>query len=112
MTFHSKNMIMQLRIKDPHRDIRLPVCLRNNITEIPVLNPIIPIIKAKTESANKCIRFHIPKLVNELYLPNPAREKINTHSLTGFKNYLKKIIIDQYKEDCSIHNCYICNRKN
>ena len=95
----------------PHRDIRPPIRLRNDIAEIPILNPIIPIIKARTENANKCIRFHIPKLVNELYLPNPAREKIYTHSLTGFKNYSKKIIIDQYKEYCTIHNCYICNRQ-
>ena len=57
-----------------------------------------------------CIRHEIPKLIHENYLPRIVLEKINSHSYHGFVNYTRKYIINKYETECSIPNCYICNR--
>ncbi len=63
--------------------------------------------KTKHEYAKHCIRFHIPKTINSL--PNSILDKINTHSLKGFSEYIKTCFLWAYQETCTIENCYVCN---
>ena len=60
------------------------------------------------ETTRKCIRVHIPNLINNL--PANVKEKLDTHSLPGFTHYVKMYYIGRYSTECSIRNCYICNR--
>ena len=59
-------------------------------------------------ATGKCIRFHIPNLINNL--PRHVKDKINTHSLPGFAHALKQYLISKYDTQCQILNCYICSR--
>ena len=59
-------------------------------------------------TTQNCIRFHIPNLINNL--PDMIKNKIHTHSLSGFSHYLKSFMIGRYTSQCTIENCYICNR--
>ena len=49
----------------------------------------------------------LPKLINKT--ANEIKEKINTHSLQGFKQYIKRWLINKYETVCLITNCYVCN---
>ena len=35
-------------------------------------------------------------------------DKIHTHSLRGFLNYIKVFIFGNYEDHCHVSNCYIC----
>jgi hypothetical protein len=59
------------------------------------------------EFARQSIRYKVAIAFNNMR-PN-FREKLNTHSFLGFKNYVKKAMIDSYDTICHIENCYICN---
>jgi hypothetical protein len=50
--------------------------------------------------------FRYPTVFNNMF-PR-YKDKIFTHSLDGFKLYIKKDIITSYETHCSIVNCYIC----
>ena len=43
--------------------------------------------KVKHEFAKKCLKYNLPKLINDT--PKRVKDKINTHSLKGFINYGK-----------------------
>ena len=58
--------------------------------------------------AKNCLRFDIPKIVNNT--PNCILDKIHTDSLQGFSGYIKAHILQSYQKHCSITNCYICSR--
>ena len=58
-------------------------------------------------SAQNCVRFFIPKLVNTT--PNNITDKLHTHSYTGFSKYIKLHLLNQYSDICTIANCFICN---
>ena len=62
----------------------------------------------RTVLAKSTIRFTIPELVTQM--PNCIIDKISTHSIQGLSNYAKKYLLNQYQENCSLQNCYICNR--
>ena len=62
----------------------------------------------KNVTTLKCIRFHIPTLVNNM--PTNVKEKIDTHSLSGFSHYTKIHLIGKYSNTCDKRNCYVCNR--
>lgn len=62
--------------------------------------------KIKHEFAKRTIRYSIPQTVNNM--PDIVMNKINTHSLKGFVNYVKHHLIENYNPLCSISNCYIC----
>ncbi len=65
-------------------------------------------MRPKHEYAIYCIRYRIPLIVNES--PPEIINKIDIHSLQGFSKYIKIKILESYNEDCTIQNCYICNR--
>ena len=54
----------------------------------------------------KCVRNHVPLILSTT--PSMILEKINTHSYQGFSNYAKKVMIENYSNDCVIPNCYVC----
>ena len=60
-----------------------------------------------SSTAQNCIRYYIPKLLSTL--PTRVKEKIHTHSYTGFCMYVKTYFVDQYNDSCSIIHCYICS---
>ena len=42
-------------------------------------------------------------------MPIVYREKLDTHSLDGFKKYIKNCIVASYVAECNIDYCYICS---
>ena len=59
-----------------------------------------------TTKARKCIRYHIPMLLN--MLPAQITAKLYTHSQIGFVNYTKQLLLNKYSNTCLIENCYVC----
>ena len=55
---------------------------------------LIDIESTRTVMAEKCIRIHLGKIINET--PNVIMEKINTHSIYGFVFYIKRCYLDSY----------------
>jgi hypothetical protein len=53
-------------------------------------------------------RFRLPSVFNNC--PPNIKEKVLTHSYSGFTKYIKHVMISNYETTCSIRNCYICNR--
>ena len=66
------------------------------------------ITRAQRVQTENSIRYFAPKLHNSL--PEMVTEKINTHSLNGTANYLRNYLLSLYELDCSIQNCYICQK--
>ena len=56
--------------------------------------------------AEQCIRFMLPKIINDTDLS--VTEKVNTHLFQGFTKYLKVTKIHFYASHCLIDNCCIC----
>jgi len=81
---------------------------QNSQSILPNLNPTIQIIPTNRKSTRNCIKYHIPQIINDNYLPQLATEKVHTHSSKGFNHYAKNLIINGYTNVCSIENCYIC----
>lgn len=53
------------------------------------------------------ISYKFPKFFNSI---EPIiKAKIDSHSFSGFKNYVKNKILDNYNVICNIPSCYICN---
>ena len=44
--------------------------------------------------------------------PHIILEKIDTHSLNGFTNYVKLFLLQTYQDTCTVPNCYICSLSN
>ena len=63
-------------------------------------------IRIHHEFAKKSLLYSIPVIINSCH-PN-LKEKIYTHSLSGFTHYFKHITIENYNIHCSIENCYVC----
>ena len=55
---------------------------------------LIDIESTRTVMAEKCIRIHLGKVINET--PNVIMEKIKTHSIYGFVFYIKRCYLDSY----------------
>ena len=62
----------------------------------------------RTVLAEKCIRNEIVKVINST--EDSIIQKIFTHSLQGYKKYIKLKILQKYQSECNLLNCYICNR--
>ena len=56
--------------------------------------------------AKRCIRHTIPRTVNST--PVIIKDKVTTHSLQGFTNYIKTHVLQSYNNQCALPNCYIC----
>ena len=53
---------------------------------------------------------NITNIVNDT--PHIILEKIDTHSLNGFTNYVKLFVLQTYLDTCTVPNCYICSLSN
>ena len=63
----------------------------------------------RTHAAQKCIRNHLPIIINNC---DPLIiAKVNTHSYKGFTNYAKISKIKGYNAQCTTLDCYICNSR-
>ena len=56
--------------------------------------------------AENCIRYQLPSLLNQKV--KCIIDKVNTHSEFGYALYIKNIYINNYQENCTIDNCYVC----
>ena len=56
-----------------------------------------------------CVRIDLPETINKL--PTIVREKIYTHSLQGVAKYMKNYYMQNYEENCTVQNCYICQNQ-
>ena len=70
----------------------------------------IHINRIKHEFAKRCIRYDIPLIVNNTSIL--IKNKIVTHSLHGFSCYVKKHLLQNYQNLCSVPNCYICQQSH
>jgi hypothetical protein len=68
---------------------------------------IFHIPRVKHEFAKNSIQYTIPVAYNTC--PLQIRDKIYTHSISGFMKYIKMHIINNYEPNCTIRNCYVCN---
>ena len=68
-----------------------------------MLRPSYTHIK-KTENR---LEICIPNLINET--DKLITDKIDSHSLDGFRKYVKHWYIDKYEMKCRIQDCYICS---
>ena len=63
---------------------------------------------ASTVAVSQSPRFVIPVLIDKL--SEGIKSRFSTHSLKSTSNYAKTNILESYSTNCSIENCYICNR--
>ena len=62
--------------------------------------------RVRREYANLCVRNSSPYLLNNT--DQIILNKTTSHSLHGFAIYIKNSILNTYKDECNIDNCYIC----
>ena len=55
--------------------------------------------------AQKSLKLNITNIVNGT--PDIILDKIDTHSLNGFTNYVKLFLLQTYQDTCTVPNCYI-----
>lgn len=90
----------------------LPDCLSNmfsseTLSQTYNLRPRKPRPQTtRKEFTSKCIRYLLPKLLNET--DTMIVSKLHTHSLSGFTLYCKRKFISNYPDTCLVPNCYIC----
>ena len=68
------------------------------------------VAEGNTLLARNSIRYSLPRELEnttELIL-----DKVSTHSLAGFSNYIKQYYINRYPSTCVIENCYKCKRND
>ena len=65
------------------------------------------VARVKTKVAENSFKNITPKIVNDI--PEIIIDKIFSHSLQSFVDYVKQYYISLYNYDCSIRNCYVCN---
>ena len=70
-----------------HQDLRLPTFIRNY--------------------SRQTLRYSLAKTINEA--PNCLTDKVHTHSLKGFSNYVKHYFLSHYNRECHIQSCYVCS---
>ena len=63
-------------------------------------------VNTKTISDDKCIRYDLPKVINET--DKDIMDKIATHSYQDFAFYFKRVTIRKDNQNFHIHNCYAC----
>ena len=68
----------------------------------------IHIVGFRHTFAKRCIRINLPQTVNNT--PESVKDKLFTHSFRGFVNFAKLTFLQNYKNECTMANCYICDR--
>ena len=68
----------------------------------------IHIVGFRHTFAKRCIRINLPQTVNNT--PESVKDKLFTHSFRGFVNFAKLTFLQNYKNECTVVNCYICDR--
>ena len=63
----------------------------------------IDTLYTRTNMAAKCIRSHIPVLLNDT--PAIIINKIDTHSIQGFSFFVKRYYLSQYTTQCKLRGC-------
>ena len=53
-----------------------------------------------------CMRFYLGNIYRDF--PRIITDKFVTHWYEGFKNYVKRFLLESYRELCNVQNCYIC----
>jgi len=71
-------------------------------------DPSQPLI-AKTTTFSSTIRFSLPHLLKNT--PPLIKAKAHTHSYDGFKLYVKKFLLNRYRENCTKSECFTCRRR-
>ena len=66
----------------------------------------LKIPKHKHDFGKNCIRFTLPKIMNNA--KDNFMNRTNTHSCQGFTRYIKLQMIQDYKSTCDIPDCYRC----
>ena len=61
-------------------------------------------------SGDKWIRHYLPSLTNKS--KPDILDKISTHIIQGFAFYIKRTPICNYRVECIVRNCYICNNRS
>jgi len=95
---YTKNMLPIYFYSAPF--VRLPEHLygtRNALFQLPDI---------KHKFAENSVRYRLPHLLNENI--STILDKLHTHSEFGFTLYIKNFFINNYKEECTILNCYVC----
>ena len=64
--------------------------------------------QSNTISASHSPRYVVPRLIDAL--PNLITSTVKQVKLQCYTKTFKKLIIQNYKEKCSIYKCYICNQ--
>ena len=64
-------------------------------------------IYTRTHTAAKCIRSHLPVLLNDT--PAMIINKMNTHNIHGFSFFIKRYHLSQYTTQCQLRGCFACN---
>ena len=63
--------------------------------------------RVNTENAKQCIRYSIPKLINEF--DSDFITAISRLSIQTIKTKFKQIMIPKYLSVCTVNQCYACN---
>jgi len=66
----------------------------------------LPLPAVSHDFARCTISYKFPKTFNNM--DASIKEKIDTHSFSGFKTYVKEKMLHNYSTTCNIHHCYIC----
>ena len=62
------------------------------------------------KSFENCLRYSLNHTINST--PENIIAKVDTHSLQGFTKYIKIHHLKMYNVNCTILNCYVCNRSS
>ena len=106
--------LQELKLYNKFSNSKLPVYLQNlpldqnnsvhNFTTRGQYNKHM--IRVHHEFAKRSLRYSLPHTINNA--PDLLKDKVTTHSLHGFSNYIKLYYLNTYIEQCAIQNCYIC----
>jgi len=62
--------------------------------------------RVKKNKTSQCVRYYFYKAWENY--PDEIINKVNTHSMQGFSQYVKKFYLDSYNSFCELPNCYVC----
>ena len=74
-----------------------------------IRKPLFSLPKPNIELQKSSLKYVLSKLLNEENGCISITSKVHTHSLQGYKRYVKNVILNNYCDICLIRNCYVCN---